>query len=78
MKNISNYNHNQALSHSDTWIKRRYNVLPYTISLSNSLIFRSYLIVSLIVLLGLPLPLVNWLPSLLQNPQVFSLHAQTI
>jgi hypothetical protein len=38
-----------------TWMKRRHNALSYMISLSNSLISRSFLIVSVIVFLGLPI-----------------------
>jgi len=51
---------------SATWIKLRHNVLSYsyTIFWSNSLISKSFLIVSLIVFLGLPLPLVIWLSSI--------------
>lgn len=41
-----------------TWIKRHHNVLSYIIPLHNSLISRSFLMVSLIAFLSLPLPLV--------------------
>jgi len=37
-------------------------IIIYIISLSNSLIFRSFLVVSLIIFLGLPLPLTISLP----------------
>jgi len=43
-----------------TWIKRCHSVLSKTISFSNSLISRSFLI----VFLGLPLPLVICVPSI--------------
>jgi hypothetical protein len=60
-------NKNQVSSHkvgSATWIKRRNYVLSYIISLSNWLISRFFLIVSLIVFLGLPSSLEIWLPSI--------------
>jgi len=49
---------------SATWIKQCHSVLSKTKFFSNSLISRSFLIVSLIVFLGLPLPLGIQLPSI--------------
>ena len=65
------YNNNQTLFHYvglTTWIKRYHSVPSRTVSLSNSFISISFLIVSILVFLGQPLPLVIWYDSPPSNP----------